>query len=51
MVVSDADISNVSDIEDDSTTVNATESTMYFESSISTIEYDDSVLAEKQLTH
>ena len=49
VAVSDADISDVNDL-DDSTTVDATESTAYFENSENIVEYDDSVPAEKQST-
>ena len=51
VAVTDVDISDVSDLEDDTTTVDATESTAYFESSTSTMESDDSMPAEKQSTY
>ena len=51
VAVTDVDISDVSDLEDDTTTVDATESTAYFESSTSTMESDDSMPAEKRSTY
>ena len=51
VVVSDTDISDINDLEDENTTVDATESTAYHESSISTIEPDDSFPVEKQSTY
>ena len=51
VVVSDTDISDINDLEDESTTVDTTESTAYHESSISTIEPDDSFPVEKQSTY
>ena len=51
VMVSDTDILDINDLEDESTTVDATESTAYHESSISTIEPDDSFPVEKQSTY
>ena len=51
VVVSDTDISDINDLEDESTTVDATESTAYHESIISTLEPDDSFPVEKQSTY
>ena len=51
VMVSDTDISDINDLEDESTTVDATESTTYHESSMSTIEPDDTFPVEKQSTY